>query len=72
MVAGSSVVRWGAGVGVEGPNTAMELGQKTRTLRSRAIADELGIAKSTCSETLHRAEGKIIREFVGEDGDSAL
>lgn len=28
------------------------------------LADELDIAKSTCSETLHRAEEKIIKEFV--------
>jgi len=26
----------------------------------------VGRAKSTVSETLHRAEGKIIKEFVGE------
>jgi hypothetical protein len=31
------------------------------------LADELDIAKSTCSETLHRAEEKIIKEFVAED-----
>jgi len=29
-----------------------------------SLAEELGIAKSTASETLHRAEGKIIKEFV--------
>ncbi|HET7323687.1 MAG TPA: helix-turn-helix domain-containing protein [Halococcus sp.] len=29
------------------------------------LADELGIAKSTCSETLHRAEGTVIKQFVG-------
>ena len=28
------------------------------------LADEANIAKSTCSETLHRAEGLIIRRFV--------
>lgn len=28
------------------------------------IADEFGIAKSTCSEILHRAEGKIMKEFL--------
>ncbi len=28
------------------------------------LADEVGIAKSTCSETLHRAEEKVIKEFV--------
>ncbi|MFB6308290.1 MAG: helix-turn-helix domain-containing protein, partial [Haloarculaceae archaeon] len=29
-------------------------------------ADAVGIAKSTCSETLHRAEEKIIKRFVEE------
>ncbi|WP_254544924.1 helix-turn-helix domain-containing protein [Halomarina pelagica] len=33
------------------------------------LADELGIAKSTCSETLHRAEEKIVKEFVENLGD---
>lgn len=28
------------------------------------LADAVGIAKSTCSETLHRAEGHVIRRFV--------
>jgi hypothetical protein len=28
------------------------------------LADDLGLAKSTCSEVLHRAEGKIIKEFA--------
>jgi len=28
------------------------------------LADDLGLAKSTCSETLHRAEGKIIKQFA--------
>lgn len=30
------------------------------------LADHLEIAKSTCSETLHRAEEGIIKEFVGD------
>ncbi len=30
------------------------------------LADAAGIAKSTCSETLHRAEGRIIKQFVSE------
>ncbi|QLH78891.1 helix-turn-helix domain-containing protein [Halosimplex rubrum] len=30
------------------------------------LADESDIAKSTCSETLHRAEEKIVKEFVDE------
>ena len=28
------------------------------------VADELGIAKSTCSEILHRAEGKVMGRFL--------
>ena len=28
------------------------------------LAESAGIAKSTCSETLHRAEGVVIRRFV--------
>ncbi|MFC6863743.1 helix-turn-helix domain-containing protein [Halomicroarcula sp. GCM10025817] len=30
------------------------------------LAEAVGIAKSTCSETLHRAEEKIIKQFVDE------
>jgi hypothetical protein len=37
-----------------------------RTCSLTELAEELGMAKSTCSETLHRAEGKIIKQFVGE------
>jgi predicted DNA binding protein len=32
------------------------------------LADALDLAKSTCSETLHRAEGRIVKEFVGNAG----
>lgn len=28
------------------------------------VADELGVAKSTCSEMLHRAEGKVMDRFL--------
>ncbi|MFW6384590.1 MAG: helix-turn-helix domain-containing protein [Halodesulfurarchaeum sp.] len=31
------------------------------------LADRMGLAKSTTSETLHRAEGKIIKEFLSEN-----
>lgn len=31
------------------------------------LAEEMGVAKSTLSETLHRAEGTVISEFVGGD-----
>jgi hypothetical protein len=30
------------------------------------LADAVGIAKSTCSETLHRAEETIVKEFVSD------
>ncbi|MFC5366151.1 helix-turn-helix domain-containing protein [Salinirubrum litoreum] len=30
------------------------------------LADDLGLAASTLSETLHRAEGKVVREFVAD------
>jgi hypothetical protein len=30
------------------------------------LADDLGLAKSTCSETLHRAEEKVIKQFTTE------
>ena len=30
------------------------------------LADQLGIAKSTCSETLHRAEESIVKRFVDD------
>lgn len=31
-----------------------------------ALADDLGVAKSTLSETLHRAEEKIVKEFAAD------
>lgn len=37
-----------------------------RTCSLTELAAELGMAKSTCSETLHRAEGKVIKQFVGD------
>jgi predicted DNA binding protein len=40
-----------------------------RTCTLTGLADELGVAKSTASERLHRAEGAIIRAFVA-DGTS--
>jgi predicted DNA binding protein len=38
-----------------------------RTCTLTELAAEVGIAKSTCSETLHRAEGKIVKAFAGGD-----
>lgn len=36
------------------------------------LADELGIAKSTCSETLHRAEERVMKRFVVALPDAAV
>ncbi|MFB6228068.1 MAG: helix-turn-helix domain-containing protein [Halobacteriales archaeon] len=36
------------------------------------LAEEVGIAKSTCSETLHRAEGKIIKRHMEETAGASL
>ena len=35
------------------------------------LAEANGIAKSTCSETLHRAEGRVMRRFVDGEGPFA-
>lgn len=37
-----------------------------RTCTQEELATELGLAKSTCSETLHRAEERIIKQFIDE------
>lgn len=34
------------------------------------LSEEVGLAKSTCSETLHRAEEKIVKEYVSSSGQS--
>ena len=46
---------------------AIELGyyDSPRECSQTDLAEELGRAKSTVSETLHRAEGKIIKEYCG-------
>jgi hypothetical protein len=48
--------------------TAVEQGyyDTPRDCTLTELAGEVGIAKSTCSETLHRAEEKIVKEFVDE------
>jgi len=48
--------------------TAIEAGyyDTPRRCTLTDLADDVGLAKSTCSETLHRAEGKIIKEFTAE------
>jgi predicted DNA binding protein len=37
-----------------------------RTCTLTELADRMGVAKSTCSETLHRAESKVLTRFVEE------
>jgi predicted DNA-binding protein YlxM (UPF0122 family) len=46
--------------------TAVESGyyDTPRDCTLTELAEAVGIAKSTCSETLHRAEGKVIKRFV--------
>lgn len=36
-----------------------------------ALADELDMAASTCSEVLHRAEGRVLKEFMDDDRPQA-
>lgn len=38
-----------------------------RTCTLTELADAVGLAKSTTSETLHRAEGTVLKRFVGSD-----
>lgn len=46
--------------------TAIELGyyDTPRGCSLTELAEELDIAKSTCSKTLHRAEERIVKEFI--------
>ena len=39
-----------------------------RTCTLTDLAEQVGIAKSTCSEKLHRAESAIVRAFASSDG----
>ncbi len=50
--------------------TAVEAGyyDTPRECSLTELAETVGIAKSTCSETLHRAEGKIVERFVEDTG----
>lgn len=49
--------------------TALECGyyDSPRRCTQGELAAELDLAKSTCCETLHRAEERIIKEYDGED-----
>lgn len=48
--------------------TAVEEGyyDTPRTCSLTELAEELGVAKSTCSESLHRAEGRIVKQFLAD------
>lgn len=48
-------------------NEALKMGfyDTPRKSSLSEVADEIGIAKSTCSEILHRAEEKIVKDFFG-------
>jgi hypothetical protein len=50
--------------------TAVEVGyyDTPRTSSLTELADTLGIAKSTCSESLHRAEEKIVKRYLNDVG----
>lgn len=54
--------------------TAVEEGyyETPRRCTLTDLAETADIAKSTCSETLHRAEGKIVTEFVDEHRGTRL
>ncbi|WP_049985908.1 helix-turn-helix domain-containing protein [Halobellus rufus] len=53
--------------------TAVERGyyDTPRTSTLTELAEAVGLAKSTTSEKLHRAEGKVIKEFVSTEDESA-
>lgn len=36
------------------------------------LAETVGLAKSTCSETLHRSEGKVMKRFLEEFDETAV
>lgn len=52
--------------------TAAELGyyDVPRTCTQYELAEELGIARSTCSEILHRAESRLITHLLAEGPDT--
>ena len=53
--------------------TAIERGyyDTPRTCTLTELADAVGLAKSTTSEKLHRAEEKVVKEFLSS-GDRGL
>jgi predicted DNA binding protein len=59
---------------LELPTVAVERGyyETLRECSSTELADELDIAKSTCSETLHRAKEEVIKQFVNRVADATI
>lgn len=53
--------------------TALEMGyyDVPRACTQYEIAEESGLARSTCSETLHRAESRIIKRFAETESPAA-
>ncbi|QUO48863.1 helix-turn-helix domain-containing protein [Halorubrum ruber] len=86
-LAGEGVTVGVAATGVDGPDRTLTEAQRDlvfdavrsgyydtpRRCTLTELAEANGIAKSTCSETLHRAEGRVMRRFVDGTGrfDSA-
>lgn len=52
------------------PDEAIERGyyNTPREITLEELAATLDISKSTCSETLHRAEERVVKEFHADDG----
>lgn len=55
-------------------NAAVERGyyDTPRRCSLTELAEEIDLAKSTCSETLHRAEEKIIKQFAENTGEITI
>lgn len=49
--------------------TAFEAGyyDTPRGASQSVVADALGITKATCSDLLHRAEGKLVEQYIRSD-----
>jgi hypothetical protein len=59
---------------LELPTVAVERGyyETLRECSLTELADELDIAKSTCSETLHRVEEEVTKQFVNRVADVTI
>lgn len=43
-----------------------------RTCTQEELAEKLDLAKSTCSETLHRAEERVIKQFLADEPEDSI